>query len=82
MKRKGASHVNKLYCSAVRGFEKVRCEITDKAGKREIFGFARVKVPQALCHFSRAAPAGRWRKADFRTAVQFADFRPPVVCGG
>lgn len=27
-------------------------------------------------------PAGRWRKADFRTAVQFVDFRPPVVCGG
>lgn len=43
--------MNKVVLLCRPGFEKeCAAEITDKAGKREIFGFARVQRERRLCH--------------------------------
>ena len=61
-----------LYCRP--GFEKeCAAEITDKAAKREIFGFARVKENAGYVVFECYQP---------EDADKLADFCAPDVCRG
>ncbi len=74
--------MNKVILLCRPGFEKeCAAEITDKAGQREIFGFARVKENAGYVIYECYQPDDG-DKLIRELAVQFINFCPPVVCSG